>query len=108
MKTVCHLHYNAKVFSLKTFGVLVMQLLSTRRALFVGGRACRVSARWQCGGVGRCKVKARTGCGCFFASSFGGSSFASCNQCKLIRLFSSELVIFSLLRFWTNQDIISL
>lgn len=82
MKTVCHLHYNAKVFSLKTFGVLVVMLLLSRRGWFVGGRACGVSARWQCGGVDRCKVKARTGCDCFFASSFGGSSFASCKACK--------------------------
>lgn len=82
MKTVCHLHYNAKVFSLKTFGVWVILLLSTRRAWFVGGHECGVFAQWQCGGVGRCKVKARTGYGCFFASSFGGSSFASCKACK--------------------------
>ena len=106
MKTVCYLHEYAKVFSLKTFAVLVTVVWLSRRAWFVGGRTCGVSARWQCGGVGCCKMKAQCGCCCYSVSWFGGSSFASCKRCKFLGFFSSELVVFVLLRFWTNQVII--
>ena len=94
------------MFSLKPFAVLVMMVWLSRRAWFVGGRAYGVSARWQCGEVGCCKVKAQSGCYCYSASWFGGSSFASCKRCKFLVVFSSELVVFVLLRFWTNQVII--